>query len=116
MSKRLALLGVVIGLWLTFPAERAYADTWLCNSQNSSSFSACIEAGYTAHGYDSHNNTSYWRAAVLSGGHNCTNYVGYMLNYNGDPGHNVLMGNAGEWDNTIALTTATQEKMIGAIQ
>jgi hypothetical protein len=71
------------------------ADSTLCAGN---SFSVCIDAGYTAHGYENHYNTSYWNALA---GHNCTNFVGYMLTKNGDAGHGVSMGNGGEWDNTI---------------
>jgi len=78
------------------PAQAATGATTLCTGEE---YSTCIAANYTAHGYESHNSTSYWNAYS---GHNCTNYVGYMLTQNGDAGHGVAMGVAKDWDNTIS--------------
>lgn len=99
MMKRLqrafvALLMMMSGALL--PVSSVFADSTLC----SGSFADCGSAQYSTHGYENHFNTSYWRAFS---GHNCTNYVGYMLSLNGDPGHGALMGNANQWDNTIGL-------------
>lgn len=79
-------------------ASHAKADSVLCSG---SSFSTCINNGYSAYGYENNSYTSYWKA-VASTGHNCTNYVGYRLALNGDTGPGVAMGDASHWDNTIA--------------
>lgn len=84
-------------------AGPAQADSTLCSG---TSFSTCINAGYTAHGYENHytDNVSgpgvgYWKAF---NGHNCTNYAGYMLTLSGDAGPGVAMGNAKDWDTSAA--------------
>lgn len=87
--------------------------TTLCSG---GSFSTCINAGFSAHGYENHYTSSYWAAAS---GHNCTNYVGFMLTQNGDSGHGA-MGNAKDWDNTIAAHpewgyTLNQVPTVGSI-
>ncbi len=77
-------------------APNVTADSTLCTGY---SFSTCINAGYIAHGFENHYTNSYWKAY---GGHNCTNYVGYMLAQNGDIGPGAAIGVAGQWDDMIA--------------
>lgn len=104
-SKRLTVVLVAVALIFgsVAVATPAYADSSLCVG---TSFSTCINAGHTAHGYEAHyldnvsgSGVGYWKSY---NGHNCTNYVGYMLTQNGDSGHSIAMGNATRWDNTIA--------------
>lgn len=98
-----------------------FADQTLCSG---AAFSTCTSAGYTAHGYENHYmdnvggvGIGYWRTI---NGHNCTNYVGYMLTQNGSSGPGVPMGNANQWDNTIASNpawgyTINQNAAVGSI-
>src|SRR5690242_12627768 len=69
-----------LSVGLAMGAPVAKADTVLCSGN---AFSTCINRGFTAHGYEDAYGSSHWRAAS---GHNCTNYVGYMLKQNGDSG------------------------------
>jgi len=58
-------------------------------------YSACIQAGYTDHGYGASNGTSYWREFT---GDNCTNYAAYMEvqnNFSTQSQYNP--GNASNW-------------------
>ena len=91
-------------------ASVAYADNILCVD-----FADCMGNGYTTHGYDKKYTSSYWRAIA---GHNCTNYVGYMLTQNGDSGLNVRMGDGADWDdstNSLDLGDINDTPSIGSI-
>ena len=93
-------------------SKLALADSTLCLG-----FSDCTSKGYSNHNYQYNYSNSYWRAYS---GNNCTNYAGYMLTLNGDPGHNVLMGNASNWDDVISANPSWGYSMnstpaIGAI-
>ena len=53
-------------------------------------YASCIAQGFTAHGYDQHSGTSYWG---MDPGHNCTNYVAYVLSVvDGLPTQSYLIG------------------------
>ena len=90
----IALVLTTITALALHPSRSAQADSTLCSG---SQLSVCINAGYTAHGYESNYTKSYWKAYS---GHNCTNYVGYMLSKNGASEPSFAMGNASEWANS----------------
>lgn len=108
MSYILKRLGGIIPVIITISTmlipQNAWANADLCiTTQNN--FSACNTADYSSHGYENHYQddvynpgVGYWRAY---NGHNCTNYVGYMLTQNGDAGPGVSLGYATQWDNAI---------------
>lgn len=94
---------IMVGTGSVVVAPLVYADTTYCSSI---SWSACPSVGKTTHGYENHYNDApygpnigYWRA---SPGHNCTQYVGYMLGQNGNSRHDTLMGNGADWDTSAA--------------
>jgi len=96
------MLALAMGFVLSFVATPAHAaSTYLCNSQQSADFTTCTNVIADAtHGYSSNGNntTSYWRAGVAASGHNCTNYVGYMLTVrNGVPSPGIKMGDGKDW-------------------
>lgn len=57
-------------------------------------FNGVKAEGLCTHQYENHYRNSYWGAVA---GHNCTNYIGYMLTMKGLDG--VVSGNASAWDN-----------------
>ena len=67
------------------------ADATLCSG---SSYSTCTNAGYTDHGYGANNGTSYWG---MYQGHNCTNYVAYVLQTVNHKSPVTGLGNANNW-------------------
>jgi surface antigen len=84
-------LAVLMSLAGVAAAAPALADTVLCSG---TSYSVCINAGYTDHGYHEHSGTSYWGADT---GHNCTNYVAYVETLNGVARPSYHLGNAWQW-------------------
>lgn len=89
LATGVAMVLLLAAMWIV---RFAKADATLCSGP---SFSSCISVGYTAHGYDSNYNNSYWRAYA---GHNCTNYVGYMLSIGWAGDAPFPMGNGSDWD------------------
>jgi surface antigen len=85
------IIGVLVGT-----ASPASADTTLCTGN---SYTSCINAGYTAHGYNASGNTSYW---TMYAGHNCTNYAAYMASQNGAATPNYNLGSALTWASQAA--------------
>jgi surface antigen len=73
------------------PAARVQAATILCSG---SSYSTCINAGYSDHGYEANNGIAWWNAFT---GHNCTNYAAYMAIRNGAPDNLGPMDDASHW-------------------
>jgi surface antigen len=74
----------------------AQADIELC-----SGYSSCVSNGYTDHGYEAKSGTSYWG---MFAGHNCTNYVAYVLKMiNGAPTPSTGLGNGSEWDTNATV-------------
>ena len=94
---RLARLLATLALLFTastitvLSAKPASADTTLCTG---SSYSTCINAGYTDHGYGTNNLKRYWGADA---GHNCTNYVAYVETQDGATAPSYQLGNADQW-------------------
>ena len=79
MSHTTKLIASVMfgGLAVIAPAHSATPKptVTLCKS-----FSVCESKGYSTHGYRAEYMTSFWNNTA---GHNCTNYVAYMLTHNG---------------------------------
>jgi surface antigen len=94
MIPLLILLGVGAA-FVTGTSLPAYADVDLCTG-----YSNCVNTGYTDHGYEAKSGTSYWGMFV---GHNCTNYVAYILQMvNGVPTPSPGLGGASAWDGNAA--------------
>ncbi len=100
----LALVGLI-----AFAAP-AQADSVLCSDNSFTNCTAATPTAYTAHDYENHYTddvsgpgVGYWKSF---NGHNCTNYVGYMLTLNGDAGPGVAMGDGENWDNVITAHPA----------
>jgi surface antigen len=88
----LCLSAALVGL----TARPAQADIELC-----SGYSSCAGAGYTDHGYETASGTSYWG---MVSGHNCTNYVAYILQMiNGTPAPSPGLGSGWAWDDNAVL-------------
>lgn len=101
MSRTKILLPVVVSAALLTPMTSANASyTMLCRS-----YSSCTSAGYSHHGYESKQSTSYWRMYT---GTNCTNYVAYRLvTTNGMPNVRPApgVGNARDWGYAMSKVT-----------
>lgn len=67
----------------------ANADSPLC-----SDYLQCSESGRTDHGYATVIDVSHWG---MYGGHNCTNYIAYMLGASGVAEPSFRLGNAAQW-------------------
>ncbi|SHV14492.1 Uncharacterized protein related to plant photosystem II stability/assembly factor [Mycobacteroides abscessus subsp. abscessus] len=103
-TKLTSYLMTVVVAAASFPAL-VHADSVLCNPSDSSSFSPCLDNGYTAHSYENHylddvygSGIGYWRAI---NGHNCTNYAAYMMTEAGATAPTGLLGNAGQWKDSL---------------
>src|ERR1700733_15028675 len=72
-------------------APQALAGSVLCTGD---SYSTCVNAGFTDHGYAAHSGTSYWGADP---GHNCTNYVAYVETQNGVARPSFALHDAWQW-------------------
>lgn len=101
MSRTKILVPVVLSAALLAPMSSANASyTMLCRS-----YSSCTSAGYSHHGYESKQSTSYWRMYT---GTNCTNYVAYRLvTTNGMPNTRPAsgVGNARDWGYAMSKVT-----------
>lgn len=101
MSRTKILLPVVLSAALLAPTTSAHATySMLCTS-----YSSCTSAGYSHHGYESAQRTSYWRMYT---GTNCTNYVAYRLvTTNGMPNVRPAsgVGNARDWGYAMSKVT-----------
>ncbi len=93
--RRALAFGTVLITSLTFilgsTSTVSASVTVLCAGN---SYATCINAGYTAHGFEQHFQSSYWGAYA---GHNCTNYAAYMMTINGAATPNYQLGNASHW-------------------
>ena len=86
----LALFTVSAGVSVVAAAP-ALADSTLCKG---TSYSVCISAGYTDHGYGGNSKMRYWGADPY---HNCTNYVAYVETQNGVTRPSYSLHNAWQW-------------------
>ncbi len=103
----IALLAMLAGVPVAAPA---LADSVLCVGSN---YSTCINAGYTDHGYNLHNSTSYWNAFA---GHNCTNYVAYTQTTLGVAKPSFWLGDAWQWWSEAAgHVTEDHKPSVGAV-
>lgn len=91
-STLVATVVVALTLSLLSPGLAAGAVAVLCSG---ASYDSCADAGYTAHGFEQHYQSSYWGAYA---GHNCTNYAAYAEStVNGAAAPNYQLGNAAQW-------------------
>jgi len=106
--RRPARIAVTLGLLLggmaalgVAAAAPALADTQLCGG---AAYSACINDGYSDHGYGEQSDwstQSYWGAYP---GHNCTNYVAYVeTTVNSAPNPGNGLGDAYQWAKAAAV-------------
>lgn len=101
---------VLVGIFFT--VEPAQADSTICTSD---SYSMCVDAGYTDHGYSAHSTSSYW---TMYPGHNCTNYAAYVEQQLGaPPSLTTNLGDADTWDNNAPANGATvnQSPTVGSV-
>jgi surface antigen len=90
VTATIATTGIIV-------ANPAAADTMLCSGNN---YSTCTQHNppYTDHGYGAVSGNSYWN---MIAGHNCTNYVAYVVGtVNGSSDHSGL-GNASNWGHVL---------------
>ena len=106
----LALLAASLGVG-ALTATAASAATKLCSG---SSYSTCVNAGYTDHGYGTHSGTSYWGADP---GHNCTNYIAYVETKNHVTRPSYALGNAWQWwsEANGHVTESTTTPVVGSV-
>ena len=82
----------------------------LCNG-----WAGCSTNGYTTHGYQNHEWTSYWGMAA---GNQCTNYAAYVEStIYGKPRPGYTLGNAGTWAQNARAhgVTVNQTPTVGAV-
>jgi surface antigen len=74
---------------ITATTSSAITDTPLCTN-----YEQCSQTGRSDHGYASVEYVGHWG---MYGGHNCTNYVAYMLGRAGVAQPDYGLGNAADW-------------------
>lgn len=90
MKKRIVSLVLALVLvvgCLTIGASASFGNVW------ASGFNGVKAAGLTCHGWENNYLNSYWGQEA---GHNCTNYIAYMLSNKG-VGNFLGQGNANMW-------------------
>ena len=106
-ARRVASLGLatfvlLVAPLLTFTPTSSAAD--VTSSTLCLGYAGCSKGAFSAHGYQAHSGTEYWR---MYAGNNCTNYVAYVesTTYAITTPANLL-GNADQWPTTAPLDGA----------
>jgi CHAP domain len=90
-----AALLVSVACLLAWSTGAQATGTRVCDG-----YAACTAAGFPAHGYGAHAESSYW---LMSAGDECTNYAAYVeQTVYGVPAPGYILGDGGSWAMTAA--------------
>ncbi|WP_168929748.1 CHAP domain-containing protein [Nocardioides sp. GY 10127] len=97
---------LAVGVQTASPASAT--TTYLCTG-----YVACAQAGYTHHGYKKAGSKMWWR---MYSGHNCTNYVAYMMVKSGASSERPWTGSGNAYNWGVQLSDITDSTpRVGAV-